>query len=79
MEKPIKFSKMSSNLFRVKCRSAYASMTDEFFDTEYDSVGTVKIPGFGTRPCLIKDGKPTHFYDSDDGWNSVPNVEFVEV
>ena len=42
--------------------------------------GEVKIPGHGWRGCRLGEiGQPTHFWDEDDGWQTVPNVSFEKV
>jgi hypothetical protein len=43
------------------------------------SYGEVNIPGHGRRACITVADKPVMFYDDDDGWNNVPDVEFVKV
>ena len=47
--------------------------------TAADVFGEVNVPGMGWHACLIQNGKPKQFFNEDDDWDYVPDVEFVEV
>lgn len=73
--KPTKFFRIDP-ITVAKNKEAIRSLADE--EIAHDSFGKVSTP-IGKRLCTIKDGKPTHFWDSDDGWQTVPSLDFIEV
>ena len=74
---PVQFKKLTPKQFTAKYTDA---PLEDMPAAEGYAVGEVKIPGHGWSPAYLgKDGKPTQFWTEDDGWETVPQVAFVEV
>lgn len=73
----VKFASISADVFQKKYTEAFESL--EEIESQQGPFGVVKVPGHGKRPCVLQNDVPKYFWDEDDGWQEVPNVEFVKV
>ena len=78
----VKFSPISHEEFHKLTKSnpdALLGLHDPDIDVRTTQFGKVQIPGCGWRLCILEGDspKPVQFYDSDDGWNRCPPVEYA--